>query len=118
MSQGEGTSASRLAFRERNAPAKPRAKPGVFRRKDRATLMRQAAELETLLLKKNVVPEKVLVQEELLVTCAAKSRRTGGTSTSPTRVNPPFAFVHISLPGRERRASSSKNMTLEPSLEG
>ncbi|HKV89620.1 MAG TPA: type II/IV secretion system ATPase subunit [Thermoplasmata archaeon] len=67
----------------------PGAKP-----KDRATLHREALQLERTLLKRRTVPEKVLIQAELgymrrqLLGDRRKVNVTYG-------VNPPFAFVHI-----------------------
>ncbi len=94
MTSGDAASSSAAAHRDRNAPQMPRAKPGEFKPKDRETLLREAAQLETLLLKRAVTPEKMLVAAELgYMRRQLLSDRKRLSVTYP--VNPPFAFVHI-----------------------
>ena len=113
MSKGEGSPASQLAFRERNAPAVVKPKPGEFKPRDRETLKRLSEELTQRLLKRPFVPEKVLVQAELgYMRRQLQADRRKIDITYP--VNPPFAFVHITF---DTPAGEFQYTTLEPTLK-
>jgi len=113
MSSGDAASSSAVAHRDRNAPQMPRVKPGEFKQKDRATLLRQAAELDSLLLKRAVTPEKMLVAAELgYMRRQLLNGRRHLSITYP--VNPPFAFVRIYFNQAEEEF---EYVTLEPTLK-
>jgi flagellar protein FlaI len=113
MSSGDAASSSAVAHRDRNAPQMPRVKPGEFKPKDRATLLRQAAELDSLLLKRAVTPEKMLVAAELgYMRRQLLNGRRHLSITYP--VNPPFAFVRIYFNEAEEEF---EYVTLEPTLK-
>ena len=79
---------------ERNAPRLPRASVAEFKPKDRATLRRLSAELDTRYVKRAAVPEKTVIQSELgYMRRILMQDRRGVNITYP--VNPPFAFTHI-----------------------
>ncbi|MGP8158849.1 MAG: type II/IV secretion system ATPase subunit [Thermoplasmata archaeon] len=113
MSSGDAASSSAVAHRDRNAPQMPRVKPGEFKPKDRATLLRQAAELESRLLKREVTPEKMLVAAELgYMRRQLLNGRKHLSVTYP--VNPPFAFVRIFF---NQADEEFEYVALEPTLK-
>ncbi len=113
MSSGDAASSSAIAHRDRNAPQMPRPKPGEFKPKDRATLLRQAAELESRLLKREVTPEKMLVAAELgYMRRQLLNGRKHLSVTYP--VNPPFAFVRIFF---NQADEEFEYVALEPTLK-
>ena len=62
--------------------------------KDRATLLKEASRLEELLIRRNIVPEKVLIQGELgYMRQRVLADRRKLNVTYP--VNPPYAFVRV-----------------------
>ena len=70
--------------------------PAGAKPKDRATLLKEGAELERALVHRVSVPEKVLIQAEL----GYMRRQLQGDKRKVDityGVNPPFAFVHISF---------------------
>jgi flagellar protein FlaI len=72
----------------------PRLKVGETKPKDRATLLREAAQLETRLIRRTFVPEKVLIQGELgYMRQKLLADRRKLNVTYP--VNPPYAFVRV-----------------------
>ena len=113
MRTGDAAASSAVAHRERNAPPLPRVKPGEFKPPDRATLLRKSAELEALLLKRAVTPEKMIIAAELgyMRRQLVESRRNLKV-TYP--VNPPFAFVHIFFDDSEEEF---EYIALEPTLK-
>ena len=112
MSYPDGRSASETASRGRNEPPVPRLKPGEFKPKDRATLLRESAQLEGRYLKRLTPPEKVLVAAELgYMRRQLLTDRKGVNVTYP--VNPPFAFVHLFF---NREAGEFQYDALEPTL--
>jgi flagellar protein FlaI len=113
MSTGDAASSSAVAHRDRNAPQMPRVKPGEFKPKDRATLLRRAAELESLLVKREVTPEKMLVAAELgYMRRQLTHDRKNLSVTYP--VNPPFAFVRIFF---NQADEEFEYVALEPTLK-
>jgi len=113
MNSGDAASSSAAAHRDRNAPQLPRIKPGEFKPKDRGTLLRKAAELETLLLKREVSPEKMLIAAELGY--MRRQLQNGRKQLSVTYpVNPPFAFVRIFFSEKEEEF---EYVALEPTLK-
>ena len=113
MSSGDAASSSAIAHRDRNAPQMPRVKPGEFKPKDRATLLRRAAELESLLVKREVTPEKMLVAAELgYMRRQLTNGRKNLSVTYP--VNPPFAFVRIFF---NQADEEFEYVALEPTLK-
>jgi flagellar protein FlaI len=113
MSSGDAASSSAVARRDRNAPAMPRAKPGEFKPRDRATLLRQSAELDSLLVKREVTPEKMLLAGELgYMRQQLRGDRKNLSITYP--VNPPFAFVRVYFSEADGEFQYS---TLEPTLK-
>jgi archaeal flagellar protein FlaI len=113
MNSGDATSSSAVAHRDRNAPPIPRAKPGEFKPKDRAALLRQSAELEQRLLKREVTSEKMIIAGELgYMRQQLLGDRKTLTVTYP--VNPPFAFVRIYFNEHDGEFQYS---TLEPTLK-
>ena len=72
----------------------PRIKPGEAKPKDRATLLREAKALEQRLIRRTIVPEKVLIQGELgYMRQKLLADRRKVNVTYP--VNPPYAFVRV-----------------------
>jgi flagellar protein FlaI len=113
MTSGDVASSTAVAHRERNAPKIPRQKPGEFKPKARETLLRQAAELETLLVKRAVTPEKMIVAAELgYMRRQLQNGRKHLSLTYP--VNPPFAFVRIYFNEAEEEF---EYVALEPTLK-
>ncbi len=113
MNSGDAASSSAAAHRDRNAPQMPRVKPGEFKPRDRKTLLRQAAQLETLLLKRATTPEKMLVAAELgYMRRQLLNGRRHLSITYP--VNPPFAFVRIYFDEAEEEF---EYVALEPTLK-
>jgi archaeal flagellar protein FlaI len=112
MNTVDATASSATTQRDRNAPQMPRVKPGEFKPKDRATLLRRSAELESLFLKRAVTPEKMIIAGELgyMRKLLLGDRKTL-TVTYP--VNPPFAFVRIYFSEAE---GEFEYTTLEPTL--
>jgi flagellar protein FlaI len=85
---------------ERSLTQISRAKIAEGKPKDRATLLKEALELERRLIRKTVVPEKVLIQGELgymRQKLLADRRRVNVTYP----VNPPYAFVRIFFDANE-----------------
>jgi flagellar protein FlaI len=113
MTSGDAAPSSALAHRDRNASPIPRVKPGEFKPKDRATLLRQSTELEARLLKRTVSSEKMIIAGELgyMRKQLSGDRRTL-TVTYP--VNPPFAFVRVYFSKADGEFQYS---TLEPTLK-
>ena len=72
----------------------PRIKPGEGKPKDRATLLKEAAQLELRMIHRTVVPEKVIIQGELgYMRQKLFADRRKVNVTYP--VNPPYAFVRV-----------------------
>jgi len=85
---------------DRSLVAITRAKISEAKPKDRATLLKEAAKLEKLLIRKQFVPEKVLIQGELgYMRQKLLSDRRKINVTYP--VNPPFAFVRVFFDSNE-----------------
>jgi len=113
MKTGDAASSSALAYRERNAPPIPRVKPGEFKPLDRKTLLRKSADLEALLLKRAVTPEKMIIASELgYMRRQLLNSRRHLNITYP--VNPPFAFVRIYFDEAE---DEFEYISLEPTLK-
>ncbi|HTW39972.1 MAG TPA: type II/IV secretion system ATPase subunit [Thermoplasmata archaeon] len=112
MTPADATSSSAVVQRDRNAPQRARGKPGEFKPKDRATLLRDSARLESLFLQRAVTPEKMIIASELgyMRKLLLGDRKTL-TVTYP--VNPPFAFVRIFFNEHDAEFQYS---TLEPTL--
>jgi len=93
MSEPGGADATEARVRERRR-AIAALGAEAERPKDRAKLKRQSAELNSLFLKRSLVPDKILVQAELgsMRRQLLSDRRTVNI-TYP--VNPPYAFVHV-----------------------
>ena len=90
----------------------PRLKPGEAKPKDRATLLKEAARLEQVLIRRNVVPEKVLIQGELgYMRAQLLADRRKLNVTYP--VNPPYAFVRIYFDPKE---GELQYKAIEPTL--
>jgi flagellar protein FlaI len=113
MKAGEGAFAPDEGTRARPGPAVPRVKPGEFKPKDRATLLRESLELDARYVHRPFVPEKVLIQAELghMRNQLLQDRR-GVNVTYP--VNPPFAFVHIAF---NETKGEFEYTSLEPNLK-
>ena len=89
-----------------------RAKLAEGKPKDRATLLREAAQLEQRLIRRNLVPEKVLIQGELgYIRQRLIADRRKLNLTYP--VNPPFAFVRIFFDSNE---GELQYKVIEPTL--
>jgi len=89
-----------------------RAPVGEAKPKDRATLLKDAAKLEKLLIRKSVVPEKILVQNELgYMRQRLVADRQKVNVTYP--VNPPFAFVRVYFDSNE---GELRYKVIEPTL--
>lgn len=94
MSTQPATELPERTVQERNAPKVPRPAPSEFKPKDRATLRRLSAELDSLFIRRAAVPEKTLIQSELgYMRRILLQDRRGVDITYP--VNPPYAFAHI-----------------------
>jgi archaeal flagellar protein FlaI len=79
---------------DRRGPLPPRLPVGEVKPKDRATLIREASQLESRMLRRTPVPEKVLIQGELgYMRQRLLADRRKVSVTYP--VNPPFAFVRV-----------------------
>ena len=93
--ESKGTPASaNPGVSDRSLAPIPRIKIGEAKPKDRATLLKEAAKLEQLLIRKALVPEKVLIQGELgYMRQKLLSDRRRINVTYP--VNPPYAFVRV-----------------------
>jgi flagellar protein FlaI len=112
MNSGDAAASSAVAHRDRNAPQLPRVKPGEFKPKDRATLLRQSTELESQLLKRTMTPEKTIIAGELgYMRRLLNGDRKTLTVTYP--VNPPYAFVRVYFSEADGEFQYS---TLEPTL--
>ena len=113
MNTADAAASSSAPPRDRNAPRRPPIKPGEFKPKDRATLLRDSARLESLLLKRAVTPEKMIIAAELgyMRKLLLGDRKTLSV-TYP--VNPPFAFVRIVF---DEAAGEFQYSTLEPTLK-
>lgn len=86
---------------------------GDFKPKDRATLQRESAKLETLMIRRTVLPEKLLVQTELgYMRRQLRGDRRQVNVTYP--VNPPYAFVQIRF---DAKAGEFQYSILEPRLK-
>jgi len=108
----DGVSPVESPTRGRNEPPIPHLKPGEFKPKDRATLLRESVQLEGRYLKRMSTPEKVLIQAELgYMRRQLLADRKRVNVTYP--VNPPFAFVHLFF---NRGAAEFQYEILEPTL--
>jgi archaeal flagellar protein FlaI len=113
MNTADATTSSAVPQRDRNAPQRPRVKPGEFKPKDRATLLRKSAELDSQFLKRAATPEKMIIAGELgyMRKLLLGDRKTL-TVTYP--VNPPFAFVRVFFSEAD---GEFEYTTLEPTLK-
>jgi len=94
MRTQETVARSTASVRDPPSPGAIRAKAGTVKPKDLATLKKESRALESRLLKRSTVPEKVLIQAELgYMRNQLLADRRSVDVTYP--VNPPFAFVHI-----------------------
>src|SRR5215472_15176739 len=113
MSSGSGPARPGPSPGDRAPVPYSRRKEGDAKPKDRETLKRESADLDRLFLKRDVVPEKVLVQAELgymRQQLLADRRRVDVTYP----VNPPYAFVHIKF---DLDAGEFLYRVLEPTLK-
>jgi archaeal flagellar protein FlaI len=98
---------------ERNAPPVPRRSVTEFKPKDRATLLRESAQLDLLFNKRVSVPEKTVIQSEIgYMRRILLQDRRGVDITYP--VNPPYAFVHIDF---DEKKGEFEYEILEPTLK-
>jgi len=112
MSLRDGVSSSVDASATRRETPALRIPPGEFKPKDRATLLRESAQLESRYLKRMTLPEKVIIQAELgYMRRQLLADRKKVNVTYP--VNPPYAFVHIFF---DRGAGEFQYEALEPTL--
>jgi flagellar protein FlaI len=112
MNSGEAATPPGDASRDRNAPRLPRLKPGEFKPKDRATLLRQSTELNARLLKRASTPEKMMIAAELgYMRLQLNGDRRALSVTYP--VNPPYAFVRVYFSEKDAEFAYT---TLEPTL--
>jgi len=86
---------------------------GEIKPKDRATLQRESSKLDALLVRREVLPEKLLVQAELgYMRRQLLGDRRHVNVTYP--VNPPYAFVQIRF---DDKAGEFQYSVLEPRLK-
>src|ERR1700691_1605754 len=112
MSQSGEATASEARVRERRR-AVARATEGAEKPKDRAKLKRQSDELNSLFLKRALVPEKILVQAELgSMRRQLMADRRLVDITYP--VTPPYAFVHVFF---DNGLGEFQYVILEPTLK-
>ena len=113
MSSGSGSARPGPLPGDRAPAPGGRRKGEEVKPRDRATLKRESADLDKLFLRRDVVPEKVLVPAELgymRQQLLADRRRVDVTDP----VNPPYAFVHIAF---DRDAGEFFYRVLEPTLK-
>lgn len=94
MPSADGKPTSSGSARPRELSGLSKAKSALGLTKDRATLKRQAADLDALFLKRSGTSDKFLIQAELAYMrrqLAIDPRKLSVTYP----VNPPFAFVHV-----------------------
>jgi archaeal flagellar protein FlaI len=114
MTSGDAVTSPATLARDRNAPQPPKIKPGEFKPKDRATLLRQAAMLEAQLRVRTTPSEKTIIAAELgYMREQLLGDRKLLSVTYP--VNPPFAFVRVFF---DEAAGEFCYNTLEPTLKG
>jgi archaeal flagellar protein FlaI len=112
MKPADALASSSPPQRDRNAPKPPQIRPGEFKPKDRATLLRESIQLERMLVRRSTTPEKMIIAEELgYMRRLLQGDRKTLTITYP--VNPPFAFVRIFFDEAE---AEFLYLTLEPTL--
>ncbi|MCI4341016.1 MAG: type II/IV secretion system ATPase subunit [Thermoplasmata archaeon] len=112
MDRGSPLSGSESTVRERQTLSPRRPAVGDGKPKDRATLLRQGAELEQVFLRRPIVSEKVLVQAELgFMRRQLERDRHAVDVTYP--VNPPFAFVRVLF---NTQVGEYQYFALEPTL--
>jgi flagellar protein FlaI len=99
-------------LRHRNEPPISKAPSGPFKPKSQEELRRKAKALESILVHKHTIPEKVIVQAELgyMRRQLLKDKRVVNF-TYP--VNPPYAFVHVSF---QKDLGELRYEVLEPNL--
>ncbi len=113
MSTQEAAGGAERTVQERNAPPVPRVPASEFKPKDRATLRRRAAELEARLVKRSVLPEKLVIQSELgYMRRQLLADKRGVDLTYP--VNPPYAFARIRF---DESSGEFQYSILEPTLK-
>jgi archaeal flagellar protein FlaI len=107
-----GETASSSPLPDRTGPPLTRVNPAEVKPKDRATLIREATQLESRLIHRASISEKVLIQGELgYMRQKLMADRRRLSVTYP--VNPPFAFVRIYFDAKE---GELQYKVIEPTL--
>jgi len=114
MASGANPPSLAPSAKDRPASLVPRinTKPGEGKPKDRATLLKEAAALEQRLIRRTIIPEKVLIQGELgYMRQKMLADRRKVNVTYP--VNPPYAFVRVYFDSNE---GELQYKVIEPTL--
>ncbi len=112
MGSGASPVSAAPGAKDRPPSLVPRLKPGEAKPKDRATLLKEASRLEQLLIRRTVVPEKILIQGELgYMRQRILADRRKVDVTYP--VNPPYAFVRVYFDSNE---GELQYKVIEPTL--
>jgi archaeal flagellar protein FlaI len=112
MPTSDGSSVSETVPREKSEPVIPRLRPGEAKPKDRATLRREAADLEVRLLRRRPPSEKVVIATELgYMRRLLLGDRRRLSITYP--VKPPYAFVRVVF---DADTNEFRYNALEPTL--
>ena len=113
MTPPEATGRSAASVQSRTTSSTGRGTAKELKPRDKKTLQRAANALETRLLRRATVPEKVLIQAELgYMRRQLLADRKSVEVTYP--VNPPYAFVHIYF---NPKSSELLYQALEPTIK-